>query len=111
MPGVWAYSSTLSRPDGGDPASEAVYVTMIPVEIEYAGELALELGAAVSLLTLLVADPVLVATSVTHTRIPLGPSTRSLDATDDATSFGLLEYVPLAATVPFVQSVPPIRTL
>ena len=67
-------------------------------------------GAAVSLATVVVAEPVLFPASVTQTLIVLSPSARSAACTVVVRCAGASSYVPLATVVPLEQSEPPTRT-
>src|SRR6476659_6885543 len=60
-------------------------------------------GGVVSLVTEPLALPVLVAASVTHTRMVLAPADRLPEAMTVATSDGLVEKLPLATWVPVRQ--------
>src|SRR5437867_4641337 len=63
------------------------------------------------IVTVVVAEPVLVAESVKQMRIVLAPTLRSLPLIVTFVVFGDVEYVPELSCVPSEQFVPPLRTL
>src|SRR2546428_406875 len=63
------------------------------------------------IVTVVVAEPVLVAESVKQMRIVLAPTLRSLPLIVTFVVFGDVEYVPELSWVPSEQFVPPLRTL
>src|SRR5437667_1527613 len=63
------------------------------------------------IVTVVVAEPVLVAESVKQMRIVLAPTLRSLPLIVTFVVFGDVEYVPELSWVPSEQFVPPFRTL
>src|SRR2546425_4521505 len=63
------------------------------------------------IVTVVVAEPVLVAESVKQMRIVLAPTLRSLPLIVTVVVLGDVEYVPELSCVPSEQFVPPLRTL
>src|SRR5215210_8773839 len=83
----------------------AAFVGLVPSVME------LTVGGVVSFVTVAVVEPVLVAASVTQTRIVFEPIARSAASIAVATVAGCVLYVPESTSVPVAQVVPPTRTL